>query len=102
MLGLLRKAIEQSLTDGYRGLWASGDMLWEFGTEANLVKLLEYERRLEKFMEGYPAFSGICLYHRDTLPSHAIETAMVTHPSIYLSEELSEANPRYFQQAWAT
>lgn len=97
MIGLLAAAVDQVLDDGYLGLWASGDMTWEFGSESNLDKLLDYERRLEEFMRENPALSGICLYHRDTLPAHAIETALLTHPSLYVSASLSELNPRYHQ-----
>ena len=75
---------------------ACGDMTWEFGSESNLDKLLEYERRLEEFMRTNPALS-VCLYHRDTLPEHAVETALVTHPSFYVSASLSESNSRYYR-----
>jgi hypothetical protein len=95
MMGLLRAALQQALADGFEGLWASGDMTWEFGNETNLDKLLEYERRLEKFMQDNPAFSGVCLYHRDTLPEHAIQTALATHPALYVSATLSQLNPHF-------
>jgi hypothetical protein len=97
MLGLLRDALQQALADGYAGLWASGDMTWEFGHEANLAKLADYEARLEEFIRENPALSGICLYHRDTLPAHAIETAMISHPSLYVSSSLSQLNSRYYR-----
>ena len=93
MIASLGDAVQQALAEGYVGLWASGDMTWEFGNEANLSKLLDYERQLEGFMYHQPALCGVCLYHRTTLPSHAIETALATHPSIYVSETLSQFNP---------
>lgn len=97
MLRLLHEGLHQALADGYKGLWASGDMTWEFGNEANFDKLLEYERCLEDFMELNPRLSGVCLYHRDLLPAHAIHTALITHPSLYVSANLSEINPRYYR-----
>lgn len=99
MIRLLRDSVQQALADGYVGLWAAGDMTWEFGSETNLDKLLEYERSLEEFMQGTPALSGICLYHRDTLPAHAIETALITHPTLFISATLSQLNSRYSAQA---
>lgn len=99
MLRLLRDAVQQALDANYAGLWASGDMTWEFGSEANLSKLLDYERRLEECMQATPALSGICLYHRDTLPAHAIETALITHPVLFISATLSQLNSRYVQPA---
>lgn len=95
MIDSLRGAVQQALADGYVGLWASGDMTWEFGNEANLTKLLEYERRLDEFMKINPALCGICLYHRNTLPPHAMETALATHSAVYVSATLSQLNPLY-------
>lgn len=97
MLRLLRDALQKALADGYDGLWAAGDMTWEFGGEANWDKLLEYERRLDEFLQENPAMSGICLYHRDTVPAHAIESAMITHPALFISAFLSQPNPSYCQ-----
>lgn len=95
MLHLLEAAMKQAVTDGHVGLWAAGDMTWEFGNEGNLEKLLEYERRLDAFLQLHPTLSGICLYHRDTLPAHAIETALTTHPALYVNATLSQLNWRY-------
>jgi hypothetical protein len=95
MLRLLADALHGALADGFAGLWAAGDMTWEFGSESNLAKLLDYERGLESFMHSNPALSGICLYHRDTLPNHAIQTALLTHPVLYVSATLSHLNPQF-------
>jgi hypothetical protein len=47
MIGILSAAVDRASGDGYAGLWATGDMTWEFGSEKNFAKLLEYEYRLE-------------------------------------------------------
>ena len=95
MIAMLADAVQNALTDGYAGLWATGDMSWEFGSEKNLEKLREYEQRLEELMQKTPALSGICQYHRDTLPPYAIETATQTHRTLYLNSSLSRLNPDY-------
>ncbi len=95
MLSMLKVNLTRALADGYVGLWATGDMTWEFGSHANLVKLLEYEHKLEKFLRENPAMEGICQYHRDTLPPHAILTALDTHESVYVNETLMHLNPFY-------
>ena len=79
MITHLGDAVRQALADGYTGLWAAGDMTWEFGNEENLSKLLEYEQQLDIYMQNNPALCGVCLYHCNTLPAHAIQTAMATH-----------------------
>lgn len=95
LLGSLDSALQRALADGYVGLWAAGDMTWEFGSEANLTKLLDYERQLEAYMENNVGLCGVCLYHRDSLPAHAIQTALKTHRALYVSASLSQLNPLY-------
>lgn len=95
MLEMLHLAMQQALADGYAGLWASGDMLWEFGSERNFDKLLEYEQRLDQFLRANLALSGICQYHTTLLPPDAIDTAYRSHPAIYINETLSRLNPLY-------
>jgi hypothetical protein len=95
MLGMLRDALSRALKDGFRSLWASGDMTWELGGERNFDKLLEYECGLEEFLRTNSAIHGICQYHRDTLPADAVATALHTHQAVYINETLSRMNPFY-------
>ena len=95
MLELLQTAVRQATTDGYAGLWASGDITWELGGEENFDKLLEYESRLDEFMQSNESLSGVCQYDSKTLPTHAIETGLCSHPAIYVNETLSHLNARY-------
>jgi hypothetical protein len=95
MLDSLEDALDQALDDGYEGLWATGDMTWEFGSEKNLAKLMAYEYRLEELMLKRPELSGICQYHQDTLPREATRQALLTHPLIFVNETLSRVNPEY-------
>ncbi len=95
MLTMLSDAVTLSLSDGYAGLWACGDMLWEFGGQKNLAKLLAYEVGLEGLFESHPALCGICQYHRDSLPAHAVQIGLYTHQSVYINETLSRLNSHY-------
>jgi hypothetical protein len=99
MLTKLSMALDQALADGYAGLWASGDMLWEFGSERNLSKLLEYELGLEDLLRRRPELSGVCQYHRDTLPTQAVQIALYTHRSVYVNQTFGRINPHYLQAA---
>lgn len=96
MIELLDRA-RRDAEAGHAGLWAAGDMSWEFGHERNLGKLLEYERRLEKYMRLHPRMCRVCLYHCDILPDHAIQTALRTHSSLYVNATLSRINPSYLE-----
>ena len=95
MLALLEAAVEEALRDGFSGLWATGDMTWEFGNEKNFVKLVEYERALEQLFEKHVSLSGVCQYHTDTLPIGVVEHGLHVHKGIFVSETLSRINP-YF------
>ena len=95
MLNLLESSFHRALADGYVGLWATGDMTWEFGNETNLEKLLEYERKLEEFMQKNPTMCGVCQYHKDTLPKHVIDIGLHTHKTVYINETLSRVNPEF-------
>lgn len=95
MLRGLEEALDQSIKDGYQGMFATGDMSWEFGSEKNLIKLMDYEFRLEKIFRRRSELCGICQYHKDTLPAEAIKHGVLTHPSIFINETLVRENP-YF------
>ena len=99
MLDTLGRALQQALRDGYQGLWASGDMTWEFGPAKDLSKLLEYEWRLEQFMREHPEMGGICQYHADTLPRDALRKGLQAHSHLFVNETLSMINPHYLDSA---
>jgi len=95
MMQLLRDALDEARREGYAGLWASGDMAWEFGPEKDYSRLLEYEWRLEEFLRENPDFGGICQYHAGTLPREYLRQGLVTHPLLFMNETMSHINPSY-------
>jgi len=95
MIGLLEDALQKALLDGYAGLWAMGDMTWEFGPDRDFSKLVEYEWRLEEFLRSHTQIGGICQYHADTLPREALHSGLLTHRGLFISETLSMINPHY-------
>jgi hypothetical protein len=97
MIEKLEYAVDRALDDGYKGLWASGDMTWEFGDKKNLGKLLEYEWRLEEIIRNRHELCGICQYHRDTLPAQVMRQGLLSHQTICISETISRINPHFAQ-----
>lgn len=95
MLAVLSNSVDEALRDGYDGLWATGDMAWEFGGEKNFPKLLDYECGLERLFRATPPLCGVCQYHADTLPHHALHTAIRSHAGVFVNETLSRMNPYY-------
>ena len=97
MIETLQHSLRLALADGYEGLWASGDMTWEFGPAKNLSRLLEYEWRLEEFMREHPQMGGICQYHVETLPRDVVCQGLLTHSHLFVSQTLTLVNPLYLQ-----
>ncbi len=97
MLQKLEETLDVALKDGYKGLWASGDMTWELGSEKNFEKLVDYECRLEALFHRRKELHGICQYHYDTLPGKAMRNGLLTHPALFINETLSYLNPLYFK-----
>jgi hypothetical protein len=95
MVALLEQEVEATLAAGFDGLWATGDMTWEFGGERNFAALLDYECALEELFARQPALGGLCQYHSETLPREAIRDALYTHQAVYVNETLSRINPYY-------
>jgi hypothetical protein len=95
MLTLLKEAHDKALADGYAGLFATGDMAWEFGPARDFTRLEEYERALDQFLAAHPTMCGVCQYHADVLPGEALQTGLMVHPGIYEDESRSRVNPRY-------
>ncbi len=100
MLCKLEDSLNQALNDGYKGLWASGDMTWEFAPGNDFSKLLEYELRLEELFSKRKELCGICQYHKDTLPQDVMRQSLLAHPHIVINETLSRLNPHYLQSSW--
>ena len=97
MLQKLEETLNQALSDGYKGLWASGDMTWEFGPKQDFSKLVEYELRLEEMFGRRKELCGICQYHKDTLPDEVMQQSLLLHPGIVINETLSRINPHYLK-----
>jgi hypothetical protein len=102
MLSKLEDALDQALNDGYKGLWATGDITWEFGAEKDFTRLVEYEWRLEELFRKRPELCGICQYHRDTLPREVMRQGLLMHHTIFINETLSRVNPHYTQSGLST
>jgi signal transduction histidine kinase len=95
MVDSLVDAIDAAVAEGYKGLCATGDMRWELGDdERSFDKLLEYEALLEQIFREKPLM-GVCQYHRDVLPPHAIRDALMTHRSAYVGDSLTRDNLFY-------
>jgi MEDS: MEthanogen/methylotroph, DcmR Sensory domain len=97
MIQSLSDSIDRALIDGFEGLWATGDMTWEFGPDKDFSRLAEYEWRLEELFRRHPTFGSICQYHSDSLPREAVRKGLITHPHLFISETLTLLNPHFLE-----
>jgi len=95
MIESLSDELDRALSAGYDGLWASGDMAWEFGPKKDFSKLVEYEWQVEELHCKRPELIGVCQYRADTLPREATRRGFLVHPALFISETLSINNPFY-------
>jgi signal transduction histidine kinase len=94
MVSLLRGLIDEAVRDGFQGLCATGDMRWELGDDKNFDRLLEYEALLEQVFVDKP-LSGVCQYHRHTVPARCLQDALLAHRSLYIGSSLNMDNLFY-------
>lgn len=94
MIDGLSAMVDSAVKDGFEGLCATGDMLWELGTSKNFDRLLEYEARLEQVVREKP-LRGICQYQRDIIPAQAVRDALATHRSTFIGDVLNHDNLFY-------
>jgi signal transduction histidine kinase len=91
---MLGDLVDESVQDGFQGLCATGDMVWELGADKNFERLLEYEALLEQLFRDKP-LRGICQYQRTLIPAPAIRDALLTHRSMYMGDQLNQDNLFY-------
>lgn len=99
MMHMLEKTLAEALSDGYQGLWATGDMTWELGPSKDFSKLVDYEMRLDNFLRQNQNIGGICQYCADTLPPEVVRQGLRVHPRL-LARELSFENGWYSPQSF--
>jgi hypothetical protein len=96
MLQLIEEALESAISDGFAGLWATGDMSWELGLDNDLTTLLHYEWKLEEFFKTHPNLFGVCQYHAEFLSRDIVNHGALIHPALFINQTLSRINPHYF------
>jgi two-component system, chemotaxis family, sensor kinase Cph1 len=97
MIESLLASIEESLSLGFSGFRATGDVLWELGTNVDVRKLLKYEMELDHALQGKPVVA-LCQYREDSFPTRYIRNAIYTHGTVLLNKRKCSYNP-YFDSS---
>jgi hypothetical protein len=98
ILSMLEWVLDESARDGFAGVWGSGDVAWELGSDLDVDKLIAYERGAEEVSARRPELQCVCLYRVDALPRDFAHPAFSTHRSIYVDDATSLLNPYYDPQ----
>ncbi|MDE2223151.1 MAG: MEDS domain-containing protein [Candidatus Omnitrophica bacterium] len=81
MLRFLEKGLADCVNAGFTGLRATGDVMWELGTDTDFRKLYQYEVMLDYYLDG-KKIVGLCQYRYDDIPPHFVRHSMTTHPHL--------------------
>lgn len=71
--------LEQTMQDGYRGLWVVDDMAWGRAGLAGIEALLDYEASGNRLFLGQP-IAAACVYDLRVFPKALIEQYCSAHP----------------------
>ena len=94
MIGMLERAVELALLDGFSGLCAAGDMTWLLDQAPGSEELAEYEAQLNHFFKSHNAL-GLCQYNRRRLPAAILDHGIATHPTVRIEGSILLTNPFY-------
>jgi hypothetical protein len=96
MLTLLAEETDKALAEGYTALRATGEMTWALGGEPGSERLIEYESRVNDFMNEHPQFYGLCQYDRRRFDSEMLLDILHTHPNVLFGREGFDNSQMYY------
>lgn len=76
-----------ALDEGYSGLRVSGDATWSLHDTSNLEKLLQYERDINKALQG-TKIMAMCQYHEQKFNSQVLKSILQVHRHIQIYKGL--------------
>lgn len=83
MLETLRNTVEIAVANGYRGLFATGEMSWALGAHPGVAELMPYESLCNELIQGHEVV-GLCQYNRRRFSDRALQQVLLTHPWILI------------------
>jgi PAS domain S-box-containing protein len=81
MIEMLKRTINQAISEGYSGLWVTGEMSWASDGYPGSEKLMEYEAKLNLIIPEN-RIAALCQYDISAFPSEQIMQAVQTHPGV--------------------
>ncbi len=85
LLDFLGKTTQAAVQEGFCALRGLGEMTWALGSEPGVEKLMEYESKINLFVQTAP-FIAMCQYNRSRFSHDDILKAIQTHPHVTLGD----------------
>jgi hypothetical protein len=65
--------------------------------KGNYPLQVEYELALEEVFKKRKELSGVCQYHRDTLPHDVMRQSLLAHKTLVINDTVTKINPHYLR-----
>ncbi len=89
MMALLEREIEKAVDEGWEGLRLTGEMSWAVQGLPGSERLIEYEAKLNRFLDQRRCIS-LCQYDRRRFDSRVLLDVLRTHPAVVVGTEIYE------------
>jgi len=89
MFEFLREAVSKAKASGYSALRATGEMTWQLGGDPGTDALLEYEARLNDFLDTHDCLA-ICQYNYERFSPEVLREVIRTHPDLVYGYTVAE------------
>jgi hypothetical protein len=88
MIAGLKGGVEEALSEGYRGLRATGEMTWALSDPKALSQLNAYEAKLDKFFPSQ--LTGLCQYNQNRFSPQLVPGILQTHRLVIAKGKLQK------------
>ena len=93
MIRFLADSLEPAIASGFSGLRVVGEMTWALGGDLGAGQLIEYEAKLNHFVQDHPV-AVTCQYDRNRFSPEVILNVIRTHPIVIYGNFVC-SNPYY-------
>jgi hypothetical protein len=98
MLDRLGEFYSRSISEGYTGARATGEMSWAVGDIPGSSRLMEYEARVNNDLMKYPV-TTLCQYNVRLFDGKLLRDTLIVHPTLIFHGRILK-NPYYIKSWW--
>jgi transcriptional repressor of dcmA and dcmR len=89
MLDFIEMTIAAALEAGHRRILMTGEMTWSLHGPPVAQEMADYEERINPLVDRYPAVMIVCQYDLKRFAGDVILDALLTHPSILVTNGIA-------------